>query len=134
VCHASNSLLSAVAAAVCAASTADATPRKKRVVQVTTVQTYPGPRSTTITSRDDTGRTRTKILVQKLNAWVNALTSRPLEVYPTHWKDWFDSNEVTAQFNRSTGIKNGLIAAQQARRIFNAGLICLATRIPAAAE
>jgi hypothetical protein len=51
--------------AVCATSAADAAPRKKRVTPAPTVQTYPGPGSTAITSREETGRTRTKVLVQK---------------------------------------------------------------------
>jgi hypothetical protein len=46
--------------AVGAVSTADAAPRKKQVAYV-----QPGPGSTTITSRDEQGRVRTKILVQK---------------------------------------------------------------------
>ena len=59
----------AVAAAVAASavSVADAAPRK-RVVQaryVQGVQAQPGPGATTIVSRDETGRTRTKILVQR---------------------------------------------------------------------
>jgi hypothetical protein len=68
------------------------------------------------------------------NSWVNALTGRPLEVYPTHWKDWCDASEPAAQFNRSPGIKIGLIAARQARRIFNIGLVRQAMRVPATAE
>ena len=51
----------AVAAfAVSAVSIADAAPRKKRVAYV-----QPGPGSTVITSQDERGRVRTKILVQK---------------------------------------------------------------------
>ena len=56
----------AAALAVCAVSGADAAPRKKRVVQTQrAVQTQPGPGGTYIMHRDETGRTRTKILVQK---------------------------------------------------------------------
>ena len=68
------------------------------------------------------------------NSWVNALTGKPLEVYPTHWKDWCDASEPVPQFGRSPGSKIGLIAAQQARRIFNIGLVRHAMRVPAAAE
>ena len=46
--------------AVSAVSIADAAPRKKRVAYV-----QPGPGSTVITSQDERGRVRTKILVQK---------------------------------------------------------------------
>jgi hypothetical protein len=46
-------------------SAADAAPRKKRIVQARVIQDQPGPGATTIISRDETGRTRTKILVQK---------------------------------------------------------------------
>ena len=46
--------------AVGAMSIADAAPRKKEVVYV-----QPGPGSTVITSQDERGRVRTKILVQK---------------------------------------------------------------------
>jgi hypothetical protein len=46
--------------AVSAVSIADAAPRKKRVAYV-----QPGPGATTIMSRDEQGRVRTKILVQK---------------------------------------------------------------------
>ena len=53
--------LAVVAAfAVGAVSIADAAPRKKQVVDVP-----PGPGSTVVTSRDERGRVRTKILVQK---------------------------------------------------------------------
>ena len=56
----------AAAVVVCASSAADAAPpKKKRVVQARVIQAQPGPGSTTIISRDETGRTRTKILVQK---------------------------------------------------------------------
>jgi len=51
--------------AICAVSAADATPRKKRVGPAETAHADRAPGSTTITSRDDTVRTRTKILVQK---------------------------------------------------------------------
>ena len=50
--------------AVAAVSAADAAPPKKRVVQRETIA-YAGPGSTYIMSRDEQGRTRTKILVQK---------------------------------------------------------------------
>ena len=46
--------------AVGAVSIADAAPRKKQVVYA-----QPGPGSTVITSQDERGRVRTKILVQK---------------------------------------------------------------------
>ena len=53
--------LAVVAAfAVGAMSAANAEPRRRQVVE-----TQPGPGSTTIVSRDEQGRTRTKILVQK---------------------------------------------------------------------
>ena len=53
--------LAVVAAfAVGAMSAASAEPRRRQVVEV-----QPGPGSTTIVSRDERGRTRTKILVQK---------------------------------------------------------------------
>jgi hypothetical protein len=52
----------AVVAAIAAGamSTANAEPRRRQVVDA-----QPGPGSTTIISRDEQGRTRTKILVQK---------------------------------------------------------------------
>ena len=46
--------------AVGAVSIADAAPRKRQVVYV-----QPGPGSTVVTSQDERGRVRTKILVQK---------------------------------------------------------------------
>jgi len=46
--------------AVGAVSIADAAPRKREVVYV-----QPGPGSTVVTSQDERGRVRTKILVQK---------------------------------------------------------------------
>jgi hypothetical protein len=53
--------LAVVAAfAVGAMSAASAEPRRRQVVEA-----QPGPGSTTIVSRDERGRTRTKILVQK---------------------------------------------------------------------
>jgi hypothetical protein len=53
--------LAVVAAfAVGAMSAANAEPRRRQVVDA-----QPGPGSTTIVSRDEQGRTRTKILVQK---------------------------------------------------------------------
>jgi len=53
--------LAVVAAfAVGAMSAANAEPRRRQVVEA-----QPGPGSTTIVSRDERGRTRTKILVQK---------------------------------------------------------------------
>ena len=53
--------LAVVAAfAVGAMSAANAEPRRRQVVE-----TQPGPGATTIVSRDERGRTRTKILVQK---------------------------------------------------------------------
>jgi hypothetical protein len=53
--------LAVVAAfAVGAMSTASAEPRRRQVVEG-----QPGPGATTIVSRDERGRTRTKILVQK---------------------------------------------------------------------
>ena len=56
----------AAAVAACAVSTADAAPRKRVVpVRYTPAPVQPAPYGTTITSRDETGRTRTKILVQK---------------------------------------------------------------------
>ena len=56
----------AAAVAACAVSTADAAPRKRTVP----VRYYAQPvaldrGSTTIVSRDETGRTRTKVLVQR---------------------------------------------------------------------
>jgi hypothetical protein len=42
------------------------------------------------------------------NSWVNALTNRPLEVYPTHWRNQFDPNKAAAQFNRPLRIKSKL--------------------------
>ena len=56
------------AVAIGIASPADAAPRKKKqVVQEPVVEAQPnwGPGATTIISRDEQGRTRTKILVQK---------------------------------------------------------------------
>jgi len=56
------------AVAIGIASPADAAPRKKKqVVQEPVVEAQPnwGPGATTIISRDEMGRTRTKILVQK---------------------------------------------------------------------
>jgi len=56
------------AIAIGIASPADAAPRKKKqVVQEPVVEAQPnwGPGATTIISRDEMGRTRTKILVQK---------------------------------------------------------------------
>jgi hypothetical protein len=47
----------AAALAACIASAADAAPREKRV--------YANPPGTVVTTRDESGRTRTKILVQK---------------------------------------------------------------------
>ena len=56
----------AAAVAACAVSTADAAPRKRAVpVRYTQAPIQPGPGATTIVSRDETGRTRTKILVQR---------------------------------------------------------------------
>ena len=55
----------AAAVSACAVSAADAAPRK-RIVPVRYIQPVALDRgSTTIVSRDETGRTRTKILVQK---------------------------------------------------------------------
>src|SRR3954453_17538100 len=48
--------------AVGAVSIADAAPRKRQVVYA---QPGPGPGSTVVTSQDERGRVRTKILVQK---------------------------------------------------------------------
>ena len=48
--------------AVGAVSIADAAPRKRQVVYA---QPSPGPGSTVVTSQDERGRVRTKILVQK---------------------------------------------------------------------
>ena len=53
------------AVAVCAASAADAAPRLKRVNDNGVVQGSPGPGATTVVTRDEQGRTRTRILVQK---------------------------------------------------------------------
>jgi hypothetical protein len=54
------------AVAVCAGSVADAAPRVKRVRTVDVVDTRPLPHgTTTIITRDEYGRTRTRILVQK---------------------------------------------------------------------
>jgi hypothetical protein len=57
----------AAAVAACAVSAADAAPRKKRLAdaQPYATRSQPGPGSTTIYSRDENGRVRTKILVQK---------------------------------------------------------------------
>lgn len=52
------------ALAVASVSAADAAPPRKRVVPAETIA-QPGPGSTYIVSRDEQGRTRTKILVQK---------------------------------------------------------------------
>jgi hypothetical protein len=52
-------------AAVCAVSAADAAPRLKRVNSDGVVLSGPGPGATTVTTRDEFGRTRTRILVQK---------------------------------------------------------------------
>jgi esterase/lipase superfamily enzyme len=54
--------------AVSAVSIADAAPRKRQVVyaqQRQVVYARPGPGSTVVTSQDERGRVRTKILVQK---------------------------------------------------------------------
>jgi hypothetical protein len=51
--------------AVGAVSIADAAPRKKQVVYAQPGYAQPGPGSTVITSQDERGRVRTKILVQK---------------------------------------------------------------------
>ena len=54
--------------AVGAVSIADAAPRKRQVVYVQqrqVVYVQPGPGSTVVTSQDERGRVRTKILVQK---------------------------------------------------------------------
>jgi hypothetical protein len=54
--------------AVGAVSIADAAPRKRQVVYVQqrqVVYAQPGPGSTVVTSQDERGRVRTKILVQK---------------------------------------------------------------------
>ena len=53
------------AVAVCAVSAADAAPRLKRVDNNGVVQGSPGPGATTVVTRDEQGRTRTRILVQK---------------------------------------------------------------------
>ena len=50
--------------AVGAVSIADAAPRKRQVVRQV-VDAPPGPGSTVVTSQDERGRVRTKILVQK---------------------------------------------------------------------
>jgi hypothetical protein len=53
------------AVAVCAVSAADAAPRLKRVDNNGVVQGSPGPGATTVVTRDEQGRTRTRVLVQK---------------------------------------------------------------------
>ena len=54
------------AVAVCAVSAADAAPRVKRVRNVDVVDSRPlPPGTTTIVTRDEYGRTRTRIVVQK---------------------------------------------------------------------
>jgi hypothetical protein len=54
------------AVAVCAVTAADAAPRVKRVKSDGTTEYRPVPQgSTTIVTRDEQGRTRTRILVQK---------------------------------------------------------------------
>ena len=54
------------AVAVCAASVADAAPRVKRVKNTDVVDNRPlPPGTTTVITRDEYGRTRTRIIVQK---------------------------------------------------------------------
>jgi hypothetical protein len=54
------------AVAICAVSAADAAPRLKRVNSSGTTEYRPLPAgSTTVVTRDEQGRTRTRILVQK---------------------------------------------------------------------
>jgi hypothetical protein len=73
--------------AVGAVSIADAAPRKKQVVDA-----QPGPGSTIITSQDERGRVRTKILVQKRSYLDGGTEVMPGDIQ-SHQTNFIDMNQ-----------------------------------------
>src|SRR5437879_13411216 len=73
--------------AVGAMSIADAAPRKKEVAYV-----QPGPGSTVITSQDERGRVRTKILVQKRSYLDGGTEVMPGDIQ-THQTNFIDMHQ-----------------------------------------
>ena|SRR6476646_4187735 len=82
--------LAVVAAfAVGAMSAASAEPRRRQVVEA-----QPGPGSTTIVSRDERGRTRTKILVQKRSYLDGGTEVMPGDIQ-SHQTNFIDMHQNT---------------------------------------
>src|SRR6478752_2042122 len=75
--------------AVGAVSIADAAPRKKQVADV-----QPGPGSTVITSQDERGRVRTKILVQKRSYLDGGTEVMPGDIQ-SHQTNFIDMHQNT---------------------------------------
>jgi hypothetical protein len=75
--------------AVGAVSIADAAPRKKEVVYA-----QPGPGSTVVTSQDERGRVRTKILVQKRSYLDGGTEVMPGDIQ-THQTNFIDMHQNT---------------------------------------
>src|SRR5258708_29492083 len=84
--------------AVSAVSIADAAPRKKEVAYV-----QPGPGSTVITSQDERGRVRTKILVQK-RSYLDGRT----EVMPGDIQS-HQTNFIDMQQNPIAAVSNNIV-------------------------
>src|SRR4051812_21727354 len=72
-----------------AVSIADAAPRKKQVVDA-----QPGPGSTVITSQDERGRVRTKILVQKRSYLDGGTEVMPGDIQ-SHQTNFIDMHQNT---------------------------------------
>ena len=78
--------------AVGAVSIADAAPRKKQVVYAQPGYVQPGPGSTVVTSQDERGRVRTKILVQKRSYLDGGTEVMPGDIQ-THQTNFIDMHQ-----------------------------------------